>query len=403
MPLSYEKETPSPTLEFLRGPNAQFFVTLSPEQKLRWILALLQAPVAPRQESEKWIEGKVWLGDLFVLFYFSLLGPGALLYAREDKGAGTSQPLRAMGPPPPVEESVLLKWIRALQEAGELFLLQCHSLAYPKKKSKSKFLQDLYASFPASAWYQYEPPDRIQSTQDLYAGLPRTPLSDGIRYSLVRNGKLVHVYDTADPVSSFLLLLGDLLTEVDLSRLMLCPRCLEFFYKNKGQRYCSRECTLKAHPSKERVRASRGRKAQWKQARERLELLLANAQQEPIEQTGKVMEAARTAFEKAFPRKTGHGYKEGKAFLTRAEKQIRFAPWEREREALKGALEKMHTLYQTTEKQALEETGDAYRRACTAFEPAFPNKNERSYEEGKEFLAYANDQIRRLRKKVKGY
>jgi len=83
--------------------------------------------------------------------------------------------------------------------------------------------------------------------------------------------------------------------------------------------------------------------------------------------------------------------------------RARRATWTAARENLERAVENMKTLYKTTEKQALARGEEAIKKAEEAFQKAFPRKRGPKYKEGKVFLARTREQIKRLRKKVKGY
>jgi hypothetical protein len=77
--------------------------------------------------------------------------------------------------------------------------------------------------------------------------------------------------------------------------------------------------------------------------------------------------------------------------------------WAKAQAQLKQALERMRTLHRTTERQALEQAREVLVKAQQAFEAAYRRQKGPGYEEGKVFLTRANNQIKQLRKKVKGY
>ena len=163
----------------------------------------------------------------------------------------------------------------------------------------------------------------------------------GAIYFEVREGKLVPFYrHYQDPTSAFLLMFATLLTGLDdLSKVKRCATCGKFFYKVKRQEYCSKACKEQVHPSRDRTKDYRSRRAAWDSARDDLDRRLG----------------------------------------------------------------RMGTLYQTTEVQALAAAEKAYRKAEKAFTLAFPGTHGQPYEQGKAFLVRASGQIKRLRRKVKGY
>jgi hypothetical protein len=83
--------------------------------------------------------------------------------------------------------------------------------------------------------------------------------------------------------------------------------------------------------------------------------------------------------------------------------RARRATWTAARENLERAVENMQTLRQTTEKQALEKGANALKKAETVFSVAYPRKKGPGYEEGEKLLARAKEQVKRLRKRVRGY
>jgi hypothetical protein len=83
--------------------------------------------------------------------------------------------------------------------------------------------------------------------------------------------------------------------------------------------------------------------------------------------------------------------------------RVRRATWEEVRTQLERALENMHTLHKTTERQALEQAEKRLTKAQQGFATAYPRNKGPGYKEGQTFLVQATDKIKRLRKKVKGY
>jgi len=156
----------------------------------------------------------------------------------------------------------------------------------------------------------------------------------------VRGTRLVPYYETYDPAGRMMLALANALMEVDdLSRIRPC-RCGALFYKMKRRQYCSAACKMKAHPSQERQKDFRVRRAVWDSCKKELE---------------KALEGART-------------------------------------------------LHRITESQALQNLETIYRKAQHAFEDAFRRKKEGlEYEAGKQLLTQSAEQLKRLRKKVKGF
>lgn len=163
------------------------------------------------------------------------------------------------------------------------------------------------------------------------------PLEWGARRFRVQEGRLVPAYVTHDPTSAFLLAFVEQLSALDdLGKIQRC-HCGTLFYKIKRQKYCSKECTQEAHPSKERTRKSRQLKAQWEKKKGNLSKLLADIdaierKQKPqrprterqiLEETEKAWEAADRAFTTAYPHRKGLGCKEGKALLANASEQVK--------------------------------------------------------------------------------
>lgn len=170
--------------------------------------------------------------------------------------------------------------------------------------------------------------------------------SGGARSFVVEGNRVVSRSRAQDSDGAFRLTLGELLAGLDdLSKIQPC-HCGKFFHKIKRQEYCSPQCAQKAHPSRTRVRKSRKLKAQWEKEKGNLSQLLADI----------------AAIER-------------KLLLPRPR----------------------------PERQVYEESANALPRAHAAFDKASPRKKGKGYEEGKAFLAHANEQIKRLGKRVKGY
>jgi hypothetical protein len=83
--------------------------------------------------------------------------------------------------------------------------------------------------------------------------------------------------------------------------------------------------------------------------------------------------------------------------------RARRAAWTDTRKNLERAVENMRTLRKTTESQALERGEGTLKKAEMAFTAAYPRKKGPGYGEGERLLARAKEQVKRLRKKVKGY
>jgi hypothetical protein len=125
-------------------------------------------------------------------------------------------------------------------------------------------------------------------------------------------------------------------------------KCQHFFLaktERENRRYCSQRCA-QAVSAPERVKASRERRATWEKRKASLRQLLTDTD--------------------AFARKQ-------KLQRPRSERQI------------------------------LEEGEKVLRVAETAFAAAYPRQKGAGYKEGKALLARANEQVKRLRKQVKGY
>lgn len=288
-------------------PGTLFFASLSPEEKLDWVFRFVKSPLPKRGEDWSRVEEEV------ISFYIATVGHGFIAYGKvvtEDTGGVVKDegPIllltKNVGPPPPLKKR-RKKWIRTLQrEAG-------------------KYLQDFYANLTGQKG-------------DSISEFPSAHYTRGTRYSLIKGGRVFHVYASQNAIGAFLLMLGDLLAEVDVSKIQLCTVCSGFFYKVKRQKYCSAECKQQALPAKDRVRKSRERRAKWEQSRGELELLLDDmdaiarkeklqrprSERQVLEEAEKALEKARTAFAAAFPRRKGQGYEEGKKFFADAEKKI---------------------------------------------------------------------------------
>jgi hypothetical protein len=308
MSLSSKEERRSPLLEFLKGPTARYLAALSPEEKLKWVLRFVRTPLPEREEGWRQLE------EMVLRFYIVNMGPGALLWARNDKGGDLQQIPGHMGPPSPKRKE-WPEWIRTLRDGAYVFLMNVFSQLVTQKKGAK----------------------RPRSEEKLRTGLFPVEYTSGRRFSVVRGGKLVHIYEGGDNISPFLLTLGDLLAEIDLSKLTLCTSCYtNLFYKAKRQKYCSLECARKAHPSKDRVRKSRKCRVEWTKAKEVLAQPLADmdaiarkqklqqprSERQVLGEAEKALEKARVAFKAAFPLRKGQGYEEGEAFLAHAKKQV---------------------------------------------------------------------------------
>jgi hypothetical protein len=182
--------------------------------------------------------------------------------------------------------------------------------------------------------------------------LPAVDHAEGTRYSLVKDGRVVHRYLTADATSAFLLTLGDLLSNVDdLTRMRRCS-CGNFFLRKGKQNYCSPACTQKAHPATTRVYDHRDRVERWEKKKRTLELRLAD--------------------------------------MTAIEKKRRL---ERPRSA-RQVVEEAETALADAKKAF----SDAYRRPAS-----LSDEKKRQYAEGNQLLSQSIRHIKQLRKKVKGY
>jgi hypothetical protein len=305
MPSAVHEINNSPLWQSLKHPEVRATVFLPPEEKLRWILGFLRKP-----HWREDLEGDRL--EMFVAFYIMHLGPGIFLWAQEDQEDNLMPVFHSVGPPPP-PRSEWPTFVKTLRSAALGFLFEVLG-ARAKRKNTTPF----------------------RSEKDLLAGLPCVELTSGRRYSLIRGGKLFHVYKMEDPISPFLLMLGDLLAEVDCARLSLCQICFYPFYKAKNQHYCSVACTRKAHPSKPRVQQSRERKARWNHARQNLDQVLGDIQlirqkqklprprseQQVLKEAEPILKNAEKAFAAAYPREQGRGYEEGKRLLVQGKEQI---------------------------------------------------------------------------------
>jgi hypothetical protein len=318
-------------------------------------------------------------GDEFGVFLYSHLFQPNELQA-ELKETEAEEPISSVIGPAPPTRALWLPWLAPLQTAGRLFLLQCYFLRQFKLgKTKSR-----------------QPP----TWEQLDTAYPKVELS-GRRYSVIRNGKLVHIYFVKNEVNAFLLLLGDLLAAVDIAKLTVCSSCEGFFLRVKRQKYCRSACRQQAAPpAKVRVRNLRVRRATWSQQRQEIKALLAAPSQKNSKEWEKILRDAHAKLDGTFPRRTGQ-YEAEKSFLARTEKQVPQRMWEGVAKTLRVALKKMRTLEGTTERAALEQAEDALRQAHATFAD-FPHSAEEDAER-KVLLAQAADQIKRLRKKVKGY
>src|SRR5712692_7152650 len=254
MSLSSEEEDGSWVLDFFANtPAIRRFATSSPEVQLRWFLRFAQTPLPEREEQRRQFE------EQGVILYSFLMGPGVFLWSLDDNNQQESRFLpRSMGPPPPPENE-RPQWIQTLQCRAREFLHRVFVQLLGKKK-EAKMTQARF--------------------EKLYRGLPAVEYPGSRRLSAVKEGKLVHLYESRDNISPFLLTLGDLLAEVDLSKLKLCKSCGALFYGGKRQTpplgYCSQECRRKAYPATGRVQEYRKRRAKWQEAKKALGLICAD-------------------------------------------------------------------------------------------------------------------------------
>lgn len=167
--------------------------------------------------------------------------------------------------------------------------------------------------------------------------LPAVHHAQGVRYSLVKDGQVVHLYATEDATSAFLLTLGDLLSEVkDLTRIRRC-RCGKFFLRKGKQAYCCLKCTRKAHPSKDRVRKTREHRLKWEKTKEALRQILTDmhaierkqkpkrprSERQLLAEAEEALKITEAVFTKAYPRKKGQEYGEEKKWLAQASRQVK--------------------------------------------------------------------------------
>lgn len=118
--------------------------------------------------------------------------------------------------------------------------------------------------------------------------------------------------------------------------------------------------------------------------------------------------AIRTKKEKSYYSPT---CAQGKTVKERVTKyRQRRAQWKKAEEDLRRLLADIDTIEQKqklqrprTGQQILEESERALEKARAIFEESFPGKRGQEYGKGKVFLAHASEQIKRLRKKTKGY
>jgi hypothetical protein len=242
-------------------------------------------------------------------FYGINIGHGRILSLVKTDSKGevvVRQPVtRVIGPPMPAPEE-RRAWLQSLREKTR------------------EYLEDCYAQF-----------NRKEGADPF--SLPEIPYAAGIRHTVIDEGMVAHVYNSQDPTSAFLLLVGDMLSEPDtLSKIQRC-RCGNLFYKTGRQKYCIKDCTRQAHLSGPRVRDLRKRRAAWEQACTKLAVLLAEidaiaqkrklrrprSERELLEEAEEVLRKVRNAFANAFRRKLGKAYEEGQILLAQASAKIK--------------------------------------------------------------------------------